>query len=69
MFTLPIPRRVRTWLIRIKGVARLEHNPAVDASELWNRTARNPRKAGRDGVEAGQRPRLPIPQTAYPMPI
>ena len=26
MFTLPIPRRVRTWLIRIKGVARLEHN-------------------------------------------
>lgn len=39
MFTLPIPRRIRTWLIRIKGVARLEHNPAVDASELWNRTA------------------------------
>lgn len=39
MFTLPIPHRVRTWLIRIKGVARLEHNPAVDASELWNRTA------------------------------
>ena len=39
MFTLPIPRRVRTWLIRIKGVARLEHNPTVDASELWNRTA------------------------------
>ena len=39
MFTLPIPRRVRTWLIRIKGVTRLEHNPAVDASELWNRTA------------------------------
>ena len=34
MFTLPIPRRVRTWLIRIKGVARLEHNPTVDASEL-----------------------------------
>ncbi len=30
---------VKTWLIRIKGVARLEHNPAVDASELWNRTA------------------------------
>lgn len=39
MFTLPIPHRVRTWLIRIKGVARLEHPPAVDASELWNRTA------------------------------
>ena len=39
MLTLPIPRRVRTWLIRIKGVARLEHNPTVDASELWNRTA------------------------------
>ena len=30
---------VKTWLIRIKGVARLEHNPTVDASELWNRTA------------------------------
>ena len=39
MFTLPILRRVRTWLIRIKGVARLEHNPTVDASELWKRTA------------------------------
>ena len=30
---------VKAWLIRIKGVTRLEHNPAVDASELWNRTA------------------------------
>ena len=68
MFTLPIPRRVRTWLIRIKGVARLEHNPTVDASEPDGHP-RSPRKAGRDGVEAGQRPRLPIPQTAYKMPI
>ena len=39
MFTLPIPRRVRTWLIRIKGVARLGPTPPAAASDLGNRPA------------------------------
>lgn len=39
MHTIPRPRRVKTWLLKLRGAARAEHDLNTDASELWNRTA------------------------------
>ena len=33
------PRRMKTWLIKLRGAACAEHDSDTDSSELWNRTA------------------------------